>query len=113
MSLAVTPGSTIIHSDSAPSLRFDFTSEQLTGNAGLAFLARFVSLPAVLSKRVRLKRRQRGCRDDQNLLTLLYSFCAGGGHLSDVDALAANPALLRACGLQAAPNSRRLGEYLA
>ncbi len=46
------------------------------------------------------------------LLALIYSACAGGGHLHAVDALGADPVARRACGLQAVPASRRLGEYL-
>ena len=47
------------------------------------------------------------------LLSLIYSSCAGGGHLSEVDALRADPAACRLAGLRAVPDSWRLGAYLA
>ena len=53
-----------------------------------------------------------GWRDDQMLLSLGYSFRAGGGHLNEVDALGADPVVGRGTGLRAVPDSRRLGEYL-
>ncbi len=46
------------------------------------------------------------------LLALIYSACAGGGHLHAVDALGADDVARRACGLRAVPASRRLGADL-
>ena len=60
----------------------------------------------------RVKRRQRGGSDRRNLLALILS-CCGGGHLSDVDALAADSTACRLADLQAVPDSCRLGEFLA
>ncbi len=77
-----------------------------------ARLARFLGLPEKLAASVRLKRRRRGGSDVQMLLALIYSACAGGGHLHAVDALGADEVARRACGLRAVPASRRLGEYL-
>lgn len=100
----------------APKIDFSVTDEQLTGSAGLALvatLASWLDLPCQLARRVRLKRRQRGCSDDQMLLSLIDSLCAGGGHLSDVDSLGRDRAAQRITGLKNVPDSRRLGEYLA
>ena len=99
----------------APELRFGVTEERLTGHGGLSMLARMVQymgLAEMLAKRVRVKRRRRGCRDEQMLMALIYAFCTGNGRLSAVDALAADEAVRRAAGLRAVPDSRRLGEYL-
>lgn len=96
----------------APQLAFGVSKEELTGHAGLAFLARLASFPGrpeALARLVRSKRRRRGCRDEQMLLVPTYSFCPCGGHLSDMDALGAAQA---ACPV-AGPGSRRLGEHLA
>ena len=30
-----------------------------------------------------IKLRRRGCRDEQILVSLIYSFCPGGGHISE------------------------------
>lgn len=82
-------------SSKAPKIDFAVTDEQLTGSAGLALVANLaggLDLPCQLAQRVRLKRRQRGCSDEQMLLSLIYCFCAGGGHLSDVDSLQSDPA---------------------
>ncbi len=46
------------------------------------------------------------------LLALIYSACAGGGHLHAVDALGADDVVRRACGLRTMPASRRLGADL-
>ncbi len=100
----------------APKIDFAVTDEKLTGTAGLALvatLASWIDLPCQLARRVRVKRRRRGCRDEEMLLSLIYSFCPGGGHLSDVDSLAGDPAARRITGLRNVPDSRRLGEYLA
>ena len=64
----------------APKIGFSVSDEQLTGSAGLALvasLASWLDLPCQLARRVRLKRRRRGCADEQMLLSLIYSFCAG------------------------------------
>ena len=100
----------------APKIDFAVSDEQLTGSAGLALvatLASWLDLPCQLAQRVRVKRRRRGCADEQMLLSLIYSFCAGGGHLSDVDSLGRDRAAQRITGLKHVPDSRRLGEYLA
>ncbi len=47
------------------------------------------------------------------LLGLTYSFAMGNGHLSDLDPFAGDTATLTLTGLEQAPASRRLGEYLA
>ena len=57
---------------------------------------------------MRVKLRRRGCADGQMLLSLIYSFCAGG-HLSNVDSLGSDPAALRITGLKRVPDSRLLG----
>ncbi len=101
--------------DSAPTLAYGVCDDDLTGLAGLgvvARLARFLGLPEKLAASVRLKRRRRGCSDVQMLLALIYSACAGGGHLNAVDALGADEVARQTCGLRAVPDSRRLGEYL-
>lgn len=100
----------------APKISFAVTDEQLTGKAGLALvasLATWLDLPSRLAQAVQLKRRRRGCGDRDMLLALIYSFCCGGGHLADVDALAQDAVAGQLTGLPALPNSRRLGEYLA
>ena len=102
--------------DTAPQVSFDVAKEDLTGRAGLAFVARlirFLDLGDLLRRKVRVKRRRRGCSDEQNLLALILSFCGGGGHLGDVDDLGADSAACRLAGLGAVPGSRRLGEFLA
>lgn len=101
--------------DTAPELRFGVAKEELTSLAGLALaasLVKYLGLAEALARRVRIKQRRRGCRDEQMLLALIYSQCAGGGHLSEVDSLQADAAACRASGLRAVPDSRRLGEYL-
>ncbi len=100
---------------SAPTLAYGVCDDDLTGLAGLgvvARLARFLGLPEQLAASVRLQRRRRGCSDAQMLLALIYSGCAGGGHLTAVDALGADEVARQTCGLRAVPASRRLGEYL-
>lgn len=95
--------------DTAPEAQFGVTDEELTGLAGLV---KYLGLAEALAELVRVKRRRRGWRDDQMLLSLGYSFRAGGGHLNEVDALGADPVVGRGAGLRAVPDSRRLGEYL-
>lgn len=46
------------------------------------------------------------------LPALIYSPCAGGGHLSEVGAFREDAAACRVSGLRAVPDSQRLGEYL-
>lgn len=102
--------------DIAPKIDVDFTDEQLTATAGLAFVGQLnkqLKLPQLLSEGVKLKRRHRGSSDTQMLLSLIYSFCAGHGHLSDVDTLKADTTAQRILGLNQVPDSRRLGAYLS
>ena len=96
-----------------PQVSFDVAREDLTGRAGPAFVARlirFLDPGDLLRRKVRVKRRRRGCSDEQNLLALILSFRGGGGHLGDVDDLGADSA---ACRLAGAVPGRRLGEFLA
>ncbi len=74
----------------------------------VARLARFLGLPEKLAAAVRLQRRRRGGSAGQRLLALLYAACAGGGHLTAVDALGTDEVARQTCGLQAGPASRRL-----
>ncbi|MCY4189274.1 MAG: hypothetical protein OXD30_12405 [Bryobacterales bacterium] len=86
----------------APKIDFAVSHQLLTGSAGLALvasLASWLDLPCQLARRVRLKLRRRGCADEPMLLSLLYSFCAGGGHLSAVDNLQHDRAAQRITGL--------------
>ena len=71
----------------APKIDFAVSNHLLTGSARLALVASWLDLPCQLARRVRLKLRCRGCADEQMLLSLIYSLCAGGGHLSAVDSL--------------------------
>ncbi len=76
----------------APTLAYGVCDDDLTGLAGLgvvARLARFLGLPEKLAASIRLQRRRRGGSAGQLLLALIYSACAGGGHLHAVDALGA------------------------
>ena len=102
--------------DKAPKISYGVCDSLLTGLAGLpviARLARTLGLPWLLRKGVRVKVRQRGSTDAQNLLSLIFALCTGGGHLNAVDALAADEAACAGTGLAGAvPDSRRLGEYL-
>ena len=96
----------------APHVKYDVAKDSLTRFAGLPFLARlarFVDLGPALRRRVRVKQRRRGCRDDETLLALILALCTGGSHLSSVDTLAADTAVCHAAGLRAVPGSRRLG----
>ncbi len=96
-------------------MAYDVCDDDWTGLAGLgmvARLARFLGLPEKLAASVRLQRRRRGGSDVQRLLALIYSACAGGGHLTAVDALGADEVARRTCGLRAVPASRRLGADL-
>ncbi len=101
--------------DSTPTLAYGVCDDHWTGLAGfgvVARLTRFLGLPEKLAAAVRLKHRRRGGSDGQILLALIYSACAGGGHLHAADALGTDDVARQACGLRAVPDSRRLGAYL-
>ena len=101
---------------SKPKIEIDFTDDKLTSTAGLVFvsaLSKRLGLAEGIAKNVRVKKRQRGCSDHQMLMSLIYSFCSGNGHLSDIDALSCDTPVCRVVGIDRLPNSRRLGEYLA
>ena len=76
----------------APKISFAVSDEQLTGKAGLALvgqlgdLARFAQPPR--SGRGNSSAGAAAAPNRDMLLALIYSFCCGGGHLTDVDALA-------------------------
>ena len=75
--------------ETALAAQFGASDEELTCLAGLALVARgvtYLGLAEGLARLVRVKRRWRACRDEQMLLSLIYSFCASGGNLSEVDA---------------------------
>ncbi len=96
---------------SAPTLAYGVCDDGLTGLAGLGVVARPAWVLG-LAAAVRLQRRRRGGSDGQMLLALIYSACAGGGHLHAVDALRTDDVARRACGLRAVPASRRLSADL-
>ena len=76
--------------DKASILSWGVCDDLLTGLAGLsalAALARILGLPWLLQKYVRIKVCQRGSSDAQNLLSLIFALCTGGGHANAVDAL--------------------------
>ena len=81
--------------DTAPELRFGVAKENLTGLALAAGLVKYLGLAEALGRRLRIKQRRRGCRDEQMLLALIYSQCPGGGHVSEVDGLRADAAACR------------------
>lgn len=96
-------------------IEIEFTDEVLTPLGGSVFLsgiAERLGLPRMLSERMGLKRRRRGASDAEMLLSAIYSLAAGDGALRDVDRLGQDQARLAALGLEQAPGSRRLGEYL-
>lgn len=96
-------------------IEIDITDAQLTGHAGLHFVSQMASqlqLPELLRAGMHVKQRQRGCDDAQMLLGLIYSLASGNGALSDLDAFRRDTATLTIAGLERAPASRRLGEYL-
>ena len=53
----------------------------------MARLVKYLGVAEALMQFVQVKRRRRGCRDERMLLSLIFSFSAGGGHLSEVDIL--------------------------
>ena len=94
----------------------DFTDARLTGFGGwsaLALMAERLGLFRDLSEGVRIKARRRGTSDGESLRALVASLAAGGGALSDLDILRADPAARRLLGLSHAPSGRRMGEFLA
>ena len=99
-----------------PSVELDFTDARLTGQGGLAVLARMaheLDLPAQLGRAVRIKQRRRGASDAEMLWSLVASLAAGNGALSDLDALRTHETDCTLLGIDEAPSGRRLGEYLA
>lgn len=99
----------------AQKMEIDFTDELITCNAGALFLsgmAKQLGLARRIAEAVKLKQRQRGARDEEVLLSLVYSLAQGDGYLCDVDRLGADEARRRLLGLMHVPGSRRVGEYL-
>ena len=99
-----------------PTVEIDFTDSRLTGQGGGVFLGqlfRHLGLARRFEEAIGLKRRRRGASDAEMLLSLVASQVAGGGALSDVDALRTDKVGRTLLGLVEAPDSRRLGEYLA
>ncbi len=98
-----------------PNVEIDFTDARLTGHGGWVFLGRLfkrLGLAQRLAEAVCLKRRRRGATDAEMLLSLVAAQVAGGGALSDVDALRADEVGRTLLGLHEVPDNRRLGEYL-
>lgn len=94
----------------------DFTDARLTHRGGWVFLGQAFNrlrLGQRLGQVLSLKRRRRGASDAEMLLSLVASQVAGGGALSDVDALRCDDTSRRLLGLSEVPDSRRLGEYLS
>ena len=95
----------------------EFTDVRLTGFGGwsaLALTAERLGLFGNLAEGVSVKvRRRAGRSDGESLWALVASLAAGGGALSDLDALRADPAARRLLGLRHAPSGRRMGEFLA
>ncbi len=94
----------------------EFTDVRLTGFGGwsaLALTAERLGLFGNLAEGVSVKVRRRGASDGESLWALVASLAAGGGALSDLDALRADPAARRLLGLRHAPSGRRMGEFLA
>ncbi|NBD95058.1 MAG: IS1380 family transposase [Gammaproteobacteria bacterium] len=94
----------------------DFTDARLTHRGGWVFLGQAFNrlrLGQRLGQALSLKRRRRGASDAEMLLSLVASQVAGGGALSDVDALRCDDTSRRLLGLSEVPDSRRLGEYLS
>lgn len=99
-----------------PRVEIDFTDAALTGQGGwslLGAMARRLGLPEQLSASLQLKQRRRGASDAEMLWSLVASLASGNGALSDLDALRADEAGQQLLGLDKAPSSRRLGEYLS
>lgn len=96
-------------------IEIDITDEQLTGLAGLHFVAAMahrLKIPTLIRQAIHVKQRQRGCSDTETLLGIIYSLAAGNGSLRDLDAFRQDAATLTIAGMERAPASRRAGEYL-
>ena len=94
----------------------EFTDARLTGFGGcsaLALTAERLGLFGDLSEGVSVKAGRRGASDGESLWALVASLAAGGGALSDLDGLRADPGACRLLGLSHAPSGRRMGEFLA
>lgn len=94
----------------------DFTDARLTHRGGWIFLGQAFSrlgLGRRLSQALSLKCRRRGASDAEMVLSLVASKVAGGGALSDVDALRCEDTSRRLLGLTEVPDSRRLSEHLS
>ena len=94
-------------------MALDFTDEQLTPVAGLAFVARSahrLGLLKLLDGFEPLKRRDRGASDQENLMALLGCLTSGRGKLCDLDELREDAVARQALGLVQASGSRRMGE---
>ena len=94
----------------------EFTDARLTGFGGCSALALTAERPGLfgdLAEGVSVKVRRHGASDGESLWALAASLPAGGGALSDLDALRADPAARRLLGLRHAPSGRRMGEFLA
>lgn len=104
-----------VNNKSKSALHIDFSNEQLTAQAGLAFVARqaqLLCLPQSL-RGLNIKQRKRGVSDGDAALSLIYNLSAGNGKLSDLDSLHADSAVRHAVGLEQVLNSRRASEFLA
>jgi len=98
-----------------PNVEIDFTDARLTSHGGWVFLGRLfkqLDLGRRLGEAVCLKQRCRGASDAEMLLSLVAAQVAGGGALSDVDALRCDAVGRTLLGLETVPDNRRLGEYL-
>jgi len=94
----------------------EVTDEQISGTAGLTFVARMaerLGLREGLASALHIKQRDRGCSDAEMLLGLVYSLASGNGVLRDLEAFRQDSPTLTLSGMDRAPGSRRLGEYLA
>ena len=94
----------------------DFTDARLTHRGGWVFLVQLfkrLRLGRRLADVLSIKRRLRGATDSEMVLSLVASQVAGGGALSDVDALRCDDTSRRVLGLSEVPDGRRLGEYLS
>ncbi len=94
----------------------DVTDELISGHGGLTFVAAMaerMALPELLEASIKVKKRIRGCNDREMLTGLIYSLACGNGSLSDLEVFRQDTATLTLSGMERAPGSRRLGEYLA
>jgi hypothetical protein len=97
-------------------IEIEVTDEQISGNAGLRFVSEMASRLQVreaLASTLHVKQRARGCSDAEMVLGLIYSLASGNGVLRDLEAFRQDSPTLTLSGLERAPGSRRLGEYLA